>query len=140
MGTLGWVCKSGAWVDCRGEDRGMEEEGKGRLAFTLLLIYETTTASAGRLRSQTSRLLSYRLCFSACWCLLVFSLLLTLSFTLCGFISQKTKWGGLGLGGSVHKEAHPRFPCFIQPFFKSTDAGSIYYPLVQLIPSINHSI
>ena len=48
--------------------------------------------------------------------------------------------GGLGLGGSVHEEAHPCFPCFIQSFFKSIDAGSIYCPLVQLIPSINHSI
>ena len=60
-------------MDCRGGERGMEEEGKGRLAFTLLLIYETTTASAGRLRSQTSRLLSYCLCFSACWCLVCYS-------------------------------------------------------------------
>ena len=47
--------------------------------------------------------------------------------------------GGLGLGGSVH-EAHPCFPCFVQSVFKSIDAGSIYCPLVQLIPSINHSI
>ena len=54
--------------------------------------------------------------------------------------SQKTHRGGLGLGGSVHEEAHPCFPCFIQPSFKSIDAGSIYHPLVQLIPSSNHSV
>ena len=64
---------------------------------------------------------------------------LTFSLTLCGLNSQKTHRGGLGLGGSDHEEAHPCFPCFIQPSFKSTDAGSIYYPLVQLVPSINHS-
>jgi len=46
---------------------------------------------------------------------------------------------GLELGGSVHKGAHPCFPCFIQPSFNSIDAGSIYHPLVQLNPSINHS-
>jgi len=67
---------------------------------------------------------------------------LTFSLTLCGLASQKTHRGGLclGLGGSVHEEAHSSFPCFIQPSFKGTDARSIYYPLVQLIPSINHSI
>ena len=27
--------------------------------------------------------------------------------TLCGLTSQKTHRGGLGLGGSVHEEAHP---------------------------------
>ena len=67
-------------------------------------------------------------------------LLLTLFLTLCGLTSQKTHRGGLGLGGSAHEEAHPCFPCFIQPSFKSTDAGSIYHPLFQLIPSINHSV
>ena len=30
-------------------------------------------------------------------------------------------------------------PYFIQPSFNSIDAGSIYHPLVQLNPSINHS-
>jgi len=59
---------------------------------------------------------------------------------LCGLASQKTHRGGLGLGGSVHEEAHPCLPCFIQPFFKSIGAGSVYQPLVQLIPSINHSV
>jgi len=39
----------------------------------------------------------------------------------------------IGLGGSVHEEAHS---CFIQPSFKGIGAGSIYHPLVQLIPSI----
>jgi len=53
---------------------------------------------------------------------------------------QKTHRGSLGLGESVHEEAHPCFPCFIQPSFKSIDAGSIYHPLVQLIQSINHSV
>ena len=53
---------------------------------------------------------------------------------------HKTHRGGLGLGGSVHEEAHPCFLCFIQPSFKSIDAGSIYHPLVQLIPSVNHSV
>jgi len=48
--------------------------------------------------------------------------------------------GGLGLGGSVHEEAHPCFPCFIQPSYKGIDAGSIYHHLVQPIPSINHSV
>jgi len=60
---------------------------------------------------------------------------------LCGLTSQKThRRGPIGLGGSVHEEAHPCFPCFIQPSFKSIDAGSIYHPLVWLIPSINHSV
>ena len=59
--------------------------------------------------------------------------------TLCGLTSQKTLRGGLWLGGSVHEEAHPCFPYLVQPSFKGTDAGSIYHPLVQLIPSINHS-
>ena len=54
--------------------------------------------------------------------------------------SHKTHRGGLGLGGSVHEEAHPCFPCFIQQSFNSFDAGSIYHPLVQLIPSSNHSV
>ena len=62
---------------------------------------------------------------------------LTLLLTLCGLTSQKTHRGGPGLGGSVHQEAHPCFPCFVQPSFTSIDAGSIYHPLVQLIPSIN---
>jgi len=66
-----------------------------------------------------------------------FSLKITALLTLCGLTSQKTHRWGLGLGGSVHEEAHP---CFIQPSFKGTGAGSIYHPLVQLIPSINHSI
>jgi len=34
-------------------------------------------------------------------------LVLTLLLTLCGLTSQKTHRGGLGLGGSVHEEAHP---------------------------------
>jgi len=34
--------------------------------------------------------------------------------TLCGLTSQKTQRGGPGLGGSVHEEAHPCFPCFVQ--------------------------
>ena len=33
--------------------------------------------------------------------------------TLCGLTSQKTHQGGLGLGGSVHEEAHPCFPYLI---------------------------
>jgi len=43
--------------------------------------------------------------------------------------ARKTHRGGLELGGSVHEEAHPRFPCFIQPSFKSSsssDAASGY--------------
>ena len=60
--------------------------------------------------------------------------------TLCGLASQKTYRGGLGLGGSVHEEAHPCLPCFIQPSYKGIDAGSIYHLLVQPIPSINHSV
>jgi len=40
-----------------------------------------------------------------------------------GLTSQKTHQGGLGLGGSVHEEAHPCFPCFIQPSFKGIDAS-----------------
>jgi len=60
--------------------------------------------------------------------------------TLCGLTSQKTHQGGLGLGESVHEEAHPCFPYLIQTSFKGIDAGSIHYPLVQLIPSINHSV
>jgi len=60
--------------------------------------------------------------------------------TLCGLTSQKTHRRGLGLGGSVHEEAHPCFPYLVQPSFKGIDAGSIYHPLVQLIPSINHSV
>jgi len=65
-----------------------------------------------------------------------FSLALTLSLTLCGPTSRKTHRGGLGLGGSVHEEAHP---CSLVLFnhLKNIDAGSIYYPLVQLITSIN---
>ena len=39
--------------------------------------------------------------------------LLTLKLTLCGLTSQKTHQGGLGLGGSVHEEAHPCFPYLI---------------------------
>ena len=43
----------------------------------------------------------------------------------------------IGLSGSVHEEAHPCFPYhLVQPSFKCIDAGSIYHPLVQLIPSI----
>jgi len=55
---------------------------------------------------------------------------------------QKTHRAGLGLGGSVHEEAHLRFPCFIQPSFKGIDAGSISttLDLVQVSPSINHPI
>ena len=60
--------------------------------------------------------------------------------TLCGLTCQKTHQGGLGLGGSVHEEAHPCFPYLIQTSFKGIDAGSIHHPLVQLIPSINHSV
>ena len=60
--------------------------------------------------------------------------------TLCGLTSQKTHQGGLGLGGSVHEEALPCFPYLIQTSFKGIDAGSIHHPLVQLIPSINHSV
>jgi len=37
---------------------------------------------------------------------------------LCGLTSQKTHQGGLGLGGSVHEEAHPCFPYLIQTSFK----------------------
>jgi len=44
------------------------------------------------------------------------------------------------LGRSVHEEAHPCFPHLVQPSFKGIDAGSIYHPLVQLIPSIKHSV
>ena len=46
----------------------------------------------------------------------------------------------IGLGGSVHEEAHPCFPYLVQPSFKGIDAGSMYHPLVQLISSINHSV
>jgi len=53
--------------------------------------------------------------------------LLILLLTLCG----------LGLGGSVHEEAHPCFPYLVQPSFKGIDAESIYHPMVQLISSIN---
>ena len=62
---------------------------------------------------------------------------LKLKLTLCGLISHQ---GGLGLGGSVHEEAHPCFPYLIQTSFKGIDARSIHHPLVQLIPSINHSV
>ena len=65
---------------------------------------------------------------------------LVYSLTLCGLTSQKTHRGGLGFGGSVHEEAHLCFPYLVQPSFKGIDAGSIYHPLVQLIPSINHSV
>jgi len=60
--------------------------------------------------------------------------------TLCGLTSQKTHQGGLGLGGSVHEEAHPCVPYLIQTSFKGIDTGSIHHPLVQLIPSINHFV
>jgi len=40
--------------------------------------------------------------------------------TLCGLTSRKTHRGGLGLGGSVHEEAHPCFPYLVQPSFKGT--------------------
>ena len=63
-----------------------------------------------------------------------------LVLTLCGLTSRKTHRGGLRLGGSVHEEAHPCFPYLVQPSFKGTDAGSIYHPLVQLIPSINERV
>jgi len=43
-----------------------------------------------------------------------------LVLTLCGLTSQKTHQGGLGLGGSVHEEAHPRFPYLIQTSFGLT--------------------
>jgi len=65
---------------------------------------------------------------------------ITSAVTLCGFTIRKTHRGGLGLGGSVHEEAHPCFPHLVQPSFEGIDAGSIYHPLVQLISSINHSI
>jgi len=32
-----------------------------------------------------------------------------LPLTLCGLASRNTHRGGLGLGGSVHEEAHPCF-------------------------------
>jgi len=44
----------------------------------------------------------------------------TVVLTLCGLSSQKTHQGGLGLGGSVHEEAHPRFPYLIQTSFGLT--------------------
>ena len=50
--------------------------------------------------------------------------LLTLLLTLCGLTSRKTHRGGLGLGGSVHEEAHPCFPCLVQPSFKGIDSSS----------------
>ena len=53
---------------------------------------------------------------------------------------EKNHRGSLGLGGSVYEEAHPCFPYLVQPSFKSTDAGSIYHPLVHRIPFINHSV
>jgi len=68
------------------------------------------------------------------------SVLLTLLLTFCGLTSQKTHRGGLGLSRSVHEEAHPCFPYLVQPSFKGTDTGSIYHPLVQLIPSTNHYV
>jgi len=48
--------------------------------------------------------------------------------------------GEARLGGSVHEEAHPCFPYLVQPSFKGIDAGSIYHPLVQLIPSVSTKI
>jgi len=39
--------------------------------------------------------------------------------TLCGLTSQKTHRGGLGLGGSVHEEAHPCFRYLVQPAYSS---------------------
>jgi len=65
------------------------------------------------------------------------SLLLTLLLISCG---QKTHRAGLGLGGLVHKEAHLCFSNFTKTSLKSTDAGSINCPLIQLIPSIDYSI
>jgi len=38
--------------------------------------------------------------------------------------------GRPGLGGSVHKEAHPCFPYFTQPSFKGIDAESTNCSLV----------
>ena len=63
---------------------------------------------------------------------------ITLLLTLWGLTSQKIHRGGLGLGGSVHEEAHPCFPYLVQPSFKGIYAGSMHL-LVQPIPSINHS-
>jgi len=43
----------------------------------------------------------------------------TLLLTLCGLTSQKTNQGGLGLSGTVHEEAYPCFPNFVErPFVK----------------------
>jgi len=50
--------------------------------------------------------------------------LLTLLLTLCGLTSRKTHRGGLGLGGSVHEEAHPCFPYLVQLSFKGIDSSS----------------
>jgi len=47
--------------------------------------------------------------------------------------------GEARLGRSVH-EAHPCFPYLVQPSFKGIDAGSVYHPLVQLIPSVSTKI
>ena len=60
--------------------------------------------------------------------------------TLYGLIGQKTHRGGLGLGESVHEEAHPCFSYFTEPPIKSIPLGSINCPLIQLIPSVNYSI
>jgi len=46
--TLRRVCKV-ARVDCGGFEGTAEEEGKGRAAFPLLLIYETATDVAPRI-------------------------------------------------------------------------------------------
>jgi len=56
--------------------------------------------------------------------------LLVLLLTLCG----------LGLGGSVHEEAHPCFPYLVQPSFKGIDAGSIYHPMVQRFHLLINSV
>ena len=95
--------------------------------------YETTLiamCSIGHGRLTTSVFLLDR-CHTAILCLtlsqnkLAVQLLLTLLLTLCGLASQKTHRRGLGLGGSVHEEAHPCFPYLVQPSFKGIDAGSI---------------
>jgi len=45
---------------------------------------------------------------------------------LCGLTSQKTHRGGLGLGGSVHEEAHLCFPYLVQPSFKAIATFSLF--------------
>ena len=59
--------------------------------------------------------------------------------SLCVASPARKPTGEARLGRSVH-EAHPCFPYLVQPSFKGIDAGSVYHPLVQLIPSVSTKI